>query len=304
LKLMPDSYVHENGTADHALFANQKHWMWEGYGILNGCTPTPGSGDWEVDVASGDALVGGASVSVSATTKTLTAPSSNPRWDVLYVDSNGAINVVEGTEQPPDTDSNDNRLTRLQTRFPVPDDLSGSACAVIAIVWVDPQLGPSLSSDDVIDRRIDARTPIDTRNLSDDAITAAKIAASAVGSEAIDSGAVGSDEISSDAVTAAKIAASAVNSEQIATDAVGVDELASALGTDSNNKIPGTTYLKNADVESLNASDSVTANGTGYIGTFATENDLPDPANHDVGDEATVINDPNNETSKYTLVDE
>jgi hypothetical protein len=54
----------------------------------------------------------------------------------------------------------------------------------------------------------------------------------------------------------------------------------------------------------LEASDSVTANGTEYVGTFATEPDLPDPSNYPVGSEATVESDPNNETSVYKLVDE
>jgi len=58
------------------------------------------------------------------------------------------------------------------------------------------------------------------------------------------------------------------------------------------------------DASTINADGPVTANGTSYIGTFDTENDLPDPSNFDEGDEATVISDPNGQTSKYTLVDE
>jgi hypothetical protein len=57
-------------------------------------------------------------------------------------------------------------------------------------------------------------------------------------------------------------------------------------------------------VNTLEASGSVTANGTEYAGTFATEGDLPDASNYPVGAEATVESDPNNETSVYKLVDE
>jgi len=62
---------------------------------------------------------------------------------------------------------------------------------------------------------------ISTGQLSDDAVTAAKIAAAAVQSGQIDTGAVGSNEIASDAVTAAEIASNAVGSSEIDTGAVG-----------------------------------------------------------------------------------
>jgi len=66
-----------------------------------------------------------------------------------------------------------------------------------------------------------------------------------------------------------------------------------------------TVSLSNSiSVGDLEATGSVTANGTEYAGTFATEGDLPDPSNFPVGAEATVESDPNNETSVYKLVDE
>jgi hypothetical protein len=74
-------------------------------------------------------------------------------------------------------------------------------------------------------------------------------------------------------------------------DAVG------GLGTDSN-------PLPQLYAQTVSAAEEVSANGTSYVGTFATVNDLPDPTNYEVGDEATVESDPNGETNKYTLVDE
>jgi hypothetical protein len=59
-----------------------------------------------------------------------------------------------------------------------------------------------------------------------------------------------------------------------------------------------------ASFGAVSAEESVTANGTQYIGNYATEADLPDPTNYDVGAEATVESDPNGETSVYKLVDE
>ena len=78
---------------------------------------------------------------------------------------------------------------------------------------------------------------IDTAQLSNEAVTAAKIAAAAVKSDAI--------------------ANDAVNSDAIASDQVTVDELAEALGTDSDNKIPGTTYFKKSSHEALEAESAI-----------------------------------------------
>ena len=55
-------------------------------------------------------------------------------------------------------------------------------------------------------------------------------------------------DLSDDAVTAAKIAAAAVESGQIADGAVGVDELAAALGTSDSNPVPGTTHIESLDI--------------------------------------------------------
>ena len=60
-------------------------------------------------------------------------------------------------------------------------------------------------------------------------------------------------QLSDDAVTAAKIAAAAVDSGAIASGAVSVDELADALGTTSSSKVPGTTYFEESSHEALEA---------------------------------------------------
>ena len=78
---------------------------------------------------------------------------------------------------------------------------------------------------------------IDTTQLSDDAVTAAKIAAAAVQSE--------------------QIATDAVGSAEIATDAVSVDELAAALGTTSSNRVPGTTHFEESSHEALEAVNTI-----------------------------------------------
>jgi len=64
---------------------------------------------------------------------------------------------------------------------------------------------------------------------------------------------VDTSNLADDAVDSTAIAAGAVVQAAIANGAVTVDELADALGTTSTNKIPGTTYFKNANVETLEA---------------------------------------------------
>ena len=65
-------------------------------------------------------------------------------------------------------------------------------------------------------------------------------------------GEIDTNNLSDDAVTAAKIAAAAVTSSEIGDGAVGVDELANALGTSDTEPIPGTTHFEEADAESVN----------------------------------------------------
>lgn len=74
-----------------------------GFAIKDGCTPTKGTGDWDVDVASGNVIVlGSGVVSVSAQTQDLTDPTSDmssgqERIVIVTINSSGATNSVEGT---------------------------------------------------------------------------------------------------------------------------------------------------------------------------------------------------------------
>ncbi len=101
---------------------------------------------------------------------------------------------------------------------------------------------------------------IGTTQLSNEAVTAAKIAAAAVESGAIASSAVGSDAIATDAV----------GSDAIASDSVTVDELAAALGTTSENRVPGTTHFENTKHEALEA--KTIANDRIYARSFDGSN--------------------------------
>jgi hypothetical protein len=65
--------------------------------VVSGCTPSKGSGDWDVDIASGEVVVGGTQVSVSADTVTLSPSDSDDRVDLVHVDSSGTVSSTEGT---------------------------------------------------------------------------------------------------------------------------------------------------------------------------------------------------------------
>jgi hypothetical protein len=113
--------------------------------VKSGCTPSKGTGDWDVDIASGTIIAGQSTgeVSVSATTKTLTAPGSDAdldsgkfRVDVISVDSTGTVNVAEGTA----------------ASKPISPDIPSGEVLLAAVV-VDGSAS-SLSSSDINDYRV------------------------------------------------------------------------------------------------------------------------------------------------------
>lgn len=67
--------------------------------ILSGCDLTEqGSPGLTADVASGRYIIAGVPYSLSSTTATFTnADGSNPRWDLVSVNSSGTITVTDGT---------------------------------------------------------------------------------------------------------------------------------------------------------------------------------------------------------------
>jgi len=66
--------------------------------IDNGCTPTNGTGDLDVDIASGDVYVAGGSASVSSQTVTVSSSGTDDRVDIITINSSGSASVTEGTE--------------------------------------------------------------------------------------------------------------------------------------------------------------------------------------------------------------
>lgn len=65
--------------------------------IVSGATPSKGSGDFDVDVDAGEAMVQGSLVSIGATTVTLSTSASEDRVDIITVNSAGTVSATEGT---------------------------------------------------------------------------------------------------------------------------------------------------------------------------------------------------------------
>lgn len=125
------------------------NWL-RGDTIVSGCAPTAGSGSREIDVASGTARVSGTNVAVGSGTATLDAGDSSPRKDLVYIDSNGAIQVAKGTAAAAAPSGS----TRFNTFNPAPPDTSGITGAVVAEVWVAAGKSGTFASADINDRRV------------------------------------------------------------------------------------------------------------------------------------------------------
>lgn len=112
-------------------------------GIITGVTPSKGAGSYDVDIASGTALIDNDLITVAADTVTLTSAAADAdldagefRVDVITVDTTGTINVAEGTAA----------VTPIAPSIPTDE-------ALIAFVIVDGS-GSSISSGDIHDRRV------------------------------------------------------------------------------------------------------------------------------------------------------
>lgn len=94
------SYNREVSTeAAHALTHNQDLWASRGYAVVTRGGLSAGSTDFELDVGQYDVLAGSTTAQmVGSTTLPVNAPTSDPYWLVIYVDSGGSLGTAEGSE--------------------------------------------------------------------------------------------------------------------------------------------------------------------------------------------------------------
>lgn len=154
----------ENGQGATAL--DQTQWIdqRQGYAVIPSSgslgtqcevsinTGTLGTGNNALSVASGSVLFDGGSVSVSAQNVDVDAGDSNPRKDVVYVDSGGNAQVRKGA---PATVPADAPGDKFQTWHPAPYDMHDVESVVLAVVWVGATAS-SVTASDLRDRRLPA----------------------------------------------------------------------------------------------------------------------------------------------------
>lgn len=115
-------------------------------------TGTLGTGNNALSVASGSVLFDGSVTSVSQQSVDIDAGDSDPRKDVVYIDSNGAAQVKKGS---PASVPSAAPGERFQTWKPAPYDMHDIDGVVLAVVWVAANAS-SVTSGDVRDRRLPA----------------------------------------------------------------------------------------------------------------------------------------------------
>jgi hypothetical protein len=117
-------------------------------------TGTLGTGNNALSVASGSVLFGGTVTSVSAQSVDIAMGDANPRKDVVYIDTNGAAQVKEGSPAAMPSEAPGNRF---QTWKPAPYDMHDIDSVVLATVWVGDGAS-AVGLADLRDRRVSAAT--------------------------------------------------------------------------------------------------------------------------------------------------
>lgn len=127
---------HEDGDFPHGneFEAIAKQALAESTFVENGCTPSTGSGDFDIDIASGSVRVNGSQYSVGGTVTVDSEGTFSRRYDLIYIDNTGNIQVEKGTED---------------SKAP----LTPADSCLIAIVKIDNGASQILS-DDIKDARI------------------------------------------------------------------------------------------------------------------------------------------------------
>jgi len=235
---MTTEVQYEIEDALHALDVNQLIRLFRGYGHLDGGpvevvddrtirAPTP----WSVTI-NGDVV--DLDEGTNEVELTLLA-DERPRWDLVYIDSDGALDVVEG--DPATLVGEPGR----KARNPAPPKLAPADGTAIAVVYRKASEN-TLSSEFVYDRRmssevianaLDVKTASVAEAPASDADVVRKTEADALDEAKVDLP-VETDDMADGAVVTAKIAEAAV----------GLSELKEALGTEENNPLTGETFVE------------------------------------------------------------
>lgn len=136
----------QEGYGADALAFNQFSQSLEGDSVESGCTPSDGTNAMEVDIAAGEVIIDGSTISVSAQTVTLNTSDTDPRKDVVYIDSTGSAVPLAGTPAPAEGGTGG-----FDTYMPTPPAMSGTTGVPVALVWVGAGV-TDIGSTDIWDR--------------------------------------------------------------------------------------------------------------------------------------------------------
>lgn len=138
-----------NQAIDENIKAASNH----GFSVAHGCEVNVESGNLgapdTIFVSDGALLVNGEHFTIKGEPTFRLRPAENfPRWDVVYVDETGTIQIEEGEEEPREPQ----KAERTAVKRPAPPDMSETVGTVLAICWI--RAGSNfLGSDDIITRR-------------------------------------------------------------------------------------------------------------------------------------------------------
>lgn len=151
---MPQESEISTGTAVQALYLNNQYKARNGYAVDRGIVPTTNTGQLgqqdTVQVTAGRIWFDQRPIDVAAQDASIDVPGTNPRKDVMVINSNGLLDVVEGT--PSAIPDDQQGSARFQTYNPSPPDLSDQDLVPIAEVWV-PGGASEISDVDINDIR-------------------------------------------------------------------------------------------------------------------------------------------------------
>lgn len=192
---LPDGFA--DGQSLQALDENQQLLSKHGHGVVSGCSVSIysrnlGSGEATVEVAAGELLVDGSTVSITSDTVSVAESNVDPRKDIIVYDpsqsSGNRLLSIQGEAE----DASPTGSARQQAEIPAPPSLESDVDAVseggdpripLSEVWV-PEDVDSITSDDLFDRRqgtdhigasvqadVDVTTPEISGDVSTSAIT-------------------------------------------------------------------------------------------------------------------------------------
>lgn len=119
--------------------------------VVSGCSPSKGSGDFDIDIASGEVVVSGTQASVSSGTVTLSTSDSNDRVDLVHADSSGTLSSTEGsassTPTAPDIPSDEILLATVLVEGGASDlSSAGSSINDYRTIYVGGRAAKTVSS--------------------------------------------------------------------------------------------------------------------------------------------------------------